>query len=955
MKELERRVIVDFSKQKRFSSFLPAISGVDGKPTWVFYANVGQCIASFGVDSKDNPLIPFDSAYLAYQNIPLKCFRTLIFIDGKLYQPFLDKGKTKLEIYHSFIKISYENDSFEMNVTYATSSHVPYAGLIRKVEIINKSEDIHTYDIIDGLPIYLPKGLSNYMYHELTTLAASYCMCTNDDNAPWYIYTNHGEDNSEFVEREDGSGFVSLNESSQRLTTIVDPKVVFGDDESFRNPLSISEIKNRLFNQEISNKIPCAFSYQSKALINDGKIEFVSFFGAFEKKEEYLNFAGDFSYQNLIKMILSGEEIVNDLLPTINTNSSSVNSYLRQSFLDNGLRGGFPIKIDDKILYLYSRKHGDLERDYNSFLIQSTFFSSGYGNFRDINQNRRNDLLIEPLIKDENIFLFFSLIENNGFNPLQVDISLLHKDHSCYEDALEEIRSINKNDIHAKYIEGYWIDHWTYNTDLIENYLTIYPDKVNELFTARKYRFFDSGIHIKDRKERYVLTKQGIRQYRSLEKLENCNSDWLLNKDNRAVEVNLASKVFDLILKKVVTLDVNQMGLEMISDKPGWNDSCNGLPGLFASSTPEAIELLRLIRLFKKLHEEHQFPIELTKASSDLFQSVLTVNCGGFSLWNELNKAREEFENKYRKETDLIKISFSDTLQFLNKYELIIADGLAKATLLGKGIIPTYFVHELTKYDVKDGYVIAKEFVTKPLTPFLEGPARLLKLGSEYMTSSMIHLVEKSELCDKELKIFKTSASLEKESKEIGRVRLFQPGWLERESDFLHMSLKYLLGCLNAGYYDEFFKYAKTNIPCFMDEKVYGRPNNENVSFIVPTNHPNKLKHGSGHYARLTGANTEVINMYQLIFFGKEIIKYHDGQLSFNFKPHIPLELFNKNNELVVSLFGIPVRYINPLRKDYKNQMSVVVTIDGKSISSNDISRIRDRTYQPKEIVATIK
>ena len=73
--------------------------------------------------------------------------------------------------------------------------------------------------------------------------------------------------------------------------------------------------------------------------------------------------------------------------------------YIRQSFLDNGLRGGFPLKLGENghVYYVYSRKHGDMERDYNNFVIPSKYYSSGLGNFRDVNQNRRSDLYYFPL------------------------------------------------------------------------------------------------------------------------------------------------------------------------------------------------------------------------------------------------------------------------------------------------------------------------------------------------------------------------------------------------------------------------------------------------------------------------------------------------------------------------------------------------------------------------------
>lgn len=82
------------------------------------------------------------------------------------------------------------------------------------------------------------------------------------------------------------------------------------------------------------------------------------------------------------------------------------------NFLDNILRGGLPVNLNElqhdknefdnqfksiqetpKIFHTFSRIHGDLERDYNNFQFEPTYFSQGPGNFRDVAQNRRSDVL----------------------------------------------------------------------------------------------------------------------------------------------------------------------------------------------------------------------------------------------------------------------------------------------------------------------------------------------------------------------------------------------------------------------------------------------------------------------------------------------------------------------------------------------------------------------------------
>jgi hypothetical protein len=49
------------------------------------------------------------------------------------------------------------------------------------------------------------------------------------------------------------------------------------------------------------------------------------------------------------------------------------------------LRGGLPVPLGDsrapKIYHTFSRIHGDIERDYNFFQIDTTYFSQGRGSY----------------------------------------------------------------------------------------------------------------------------------------------------------------------------------------------------------------------------------------------------------------------------------------------------------------------------------------------------------------------------------------------------------------------------------------------------------------------------------------------------------------------------------------------------------------------------------------------
>jgi len=77
-KRLGRYILHDYDSRSPVSNFLPGVAGVFGKPVWSFYVNRGQAIASFGLASKDFPMLEFNPANKAYQQTPYIGFRTFV-------------------------------------------------------------------------------------------------------------------------------------------------------------------------------------------------------------------------------------------------------------------------------------------------------------------------------------------------------------------------------------------------------------------------------------------------------------------------------------------------------------------------------------------------------------------------------------------------------------------------------------------------------------------------------------------------------------------------------------------------------------------------------------------------------------------------------------------------------------------------------------------------------------
>jgi len=55
-----------------------------------------------------------------------------------------------------------------------------------------------------------------------------------------------------------------------------------------------------------------------------------------------------------------------------------------------------------------------------SLCLVPTFLSQGNGNYRDVNQNRRNDVWFNRDVKESSLVNFLNLIQADGYNPLIV-------------------------------------------------------------------------------------------------------------------------------------------------------------------------------------------------------------------------------------------------------------------------------------------------------------------------------------------------------------------------------------------------------------------------------------------------------------------------------------------------------------------------------------------------------
>ena len=931
-------VIRNFGNKSPFTSFLPGIAGLNGCPLWAFYTNRGQGIAGFGVSGKELPIMEFSPAEIAYANAPRQGFRTFLRIDGKPCEPVKVGTKTpsRMEIKRSGFTIVESARAYELNVEYFGVPNRNYAALGRIVTYTNKTDKAQTVEILDGLAHILPYGLSNAAFKETGNLFRSWMVAEGMPDYAFVKMRSSTADTAEVCGISGGNFFLPIG----GYKTVVDPKTVFGEDRT----KTAADVYNKhgindetLKNQHNENEFFCAFAHGVQTVQPNKTLTVCALIGYAADEELVKTVKNSLTVSDVLAMRDEAEREAERIAAKVETHTAFplFDEYVKQSYFDNVLRGGMPVTVGGNPYYVFSRKHGDPERDYNAFKIEPMPYSCGNGNFRDVAQNRRNDPLITPECNDFNIKYFFSLLQADGYNPLSVlglryvckDVPDKYKAHEKLLSGkftvgeavtalgisggeLDEFIKLCTPVCDAKLGEGYWTDHFVYLIDLVTSYLAVYPDKKAELLGCADIRWFRSGARLLPRDKRAVRTANG--SIRRLYSIQECGEDGWQKAGGEDYKTSLAAKLVFLALIKLATLDPLGCGIDMEAGKPGWCDATNGLPALFGSNVADGLELLRLVKTLQSLLTE-QTEIEWASEQNALFDAVyelLESSLPPDEFYNKANMAKDAYlASAYDGFSGwLSKAAHSKVKSFLALAEAKLENGMARAKSIAGGWLPTYLTFDVKTYEeTDDGYIFPTSFEPRALPHFAEGVVKGLAVGD----TASYEQAKRSELYDKTLGLFKTSEPLDDETLEIGRIRSFPAGWLERESCFLHMSYKMLLALLEAGLYDEFYNQIKTGLVPFMAAERYGRSILENSSFIVTSNHGDSTKWGKGYQARLTGANAETLSMWRTMMGAERPFTTENGTLKFELAPKLHKDFF-VNGRASFTLFGTTkITYIN--------------------------------------------
>lgn len=1001
----DKFVIENYNNSTTFSSFLPAVSGLYGKPIWVFYVNRGQCVATIGINDKDHSIMEFEPANKAYRQTSLHGFRTFLKIkNGKktsFYEPFQNNfcfnkiydisQKMCITSYDLCLEETNNTLGIRIEVMFCTLPGETLPSLIRQVSITNISDNALETEIIDGLPIIIPYYLTNHNLKNESNLRQAWMCVENYKTIPFYKIKVLPHDVPETLLVEGGNFYLNFSFNEDKKIgfskVIIEPQVVFGNITDFTYPENFLKESFGIPEEQVSvGTTPCGFGYK-KIIIKDGKSDITySLIGNSDNYKKLAKFVGKISNEKyIISKINENKKLIESLKSSIFCFSShrEFDLYCGQTFMDNFLRGGYPIELGEckHVFYVYSRKHGDLEREYNFFQVDATYFSQGNSNFRDVCQNRRNDISFFPFTDDINIKTFFNLIQLDGFNPLAIKGAIfkiedfkavkiilskyfpknliydlfnfltveftpgsllcfiesmkIHLSIDTLDKFLNEIMAISyKYDI-AEFQEGYWIDHWTYNNDLIEQYVSVFPDKILDLLLNKnEFTFFDTEQFVVPRSKKYVLTSSGIRQLNSVVKItekekmikkriSEANTVRINSGNGEIYKCTLLSKITCLIINKIASLDPEGVGIEMEANKPGWCDALNGLPAILGSSINESAEVKRLALILIDIFDSHKIDkntkIKIPEEVFIFFEKVeelLNKKISDYEYWDLSHDAKERFRYSTilgisGKEADIDIAAF---IMFLKNVVAKIDCGLKKAYNKKDDMYYSYFINEVINYEIikdkngcslknEDGYLYVKpsKFKQRPISYFLEGPVHILRTEKNIDKARKLYRsIKNTGLYDDKLGMYVVNDYIMDETQEIGRQNIFPRGWLENESVFLHMEYKYLLELLKCGLYGEFFHdFRKALIP-FFDPAIYGRSILENSTFIVSTVHPDKKIHGKGFVSRLSGSSSEFLSMWLLMTIGKNpFFLNKSGNLCLEFKPILPCWLFTDKPECV--------------------------------------------------------
>ena len=295
----------------------------------------------------------------------------------------------------------------ETNVTYFVLPDESYPALVRRTTVTNlRPEPLHL-SFLDGLARMEPMGgkINNLLKNQGFSLQASmgvYRPYNNSLSYPFYRLLRGPEHFAADPGAQQAGHFclsVLEDDEPSLLPIVFDTNRIFGHDTSLLNPVRLRSHTIQSIVESDKQygfaKTSSAFAAVSGKTLEQGKsVSVASFYGTIPYMlgvpviERRITMYGFVQFKQA-----RSREVLKQMTSSVATRSSHfiLDRHARQMLLDNVLRGGLPLMVGDvddaaklqnfdqdprlKVVHLFGRSDGDLERDYNELELDPLFYS----------------------------------------------------------------------------------------------------------------------------------------------------------------------------------------------------------------------------------------------------------------------------------------------------------------------------------------------------------------------------------------------------------------------------------------------------------------------------------------------------------------------------------------------------------------------------------------------------
>jgi hypothetical protein len=673
------------------------LSVVSASEQWLFCSSNGTLTA--GRQSPDHALFPYLTVDKILDNWNCSGPMTAIRCEGRLWHPFWPTTSHVMPVKRRLLKsmlgeeLIFEELHEELGLRFSYRWQLSDEfGFVRKVKLVNESDEVRSMRLIDGLQDLLPSGVDSSLHLQLSCLADAYKMselecdgrlmihrlASGIVDAPipleclkaTTVWSPGFEGSHTFLSRKEAENYLKEGRAhfqersrGERGAFLLGAEVTLAPGES-REWLMVAEIEQShrevaALREDLGEPDQLLEKVEADlAGARDRLRELAAAVDGFQETAD--RDVAHYHYHNSLCNYLRGglpengsqlgrKQFVHFLKQNnrelverqVDWLKALPKTFERSDLLTKAAALGEPdmARLAEEYLPLIlARRHGDPSRPWNRFNIllkdeKGEAIHHFEGNWRDIFQNWEALAWSYPDFLDGFISKFLNASTIDGFNPYRVTSSGVDWEAPDENDPWVSI--------------GYWGDHQiVYLLRFLEFKEKIDPSGLAQDLKRERYVFADVPYRFRNWEEtlqdpRNTIEFDHARHESLMSRKEAMGGDGLLLRDDSG-GIRRASMLEKLLIPAAVKLGqlVPGGGVWMNTQKPEWNDANNALAGCGLSVVTTAY-LLRYLRLVARLLEGPEIgKFELSPALANLLAGLTGI----FSEpgWASAEKLSEE-------------------------------------------------------------------------------------------------------------------------------------------------------------------------------------------------------------------------------------------------------------------------------------------------------------------------